>query len=42
MAEKGKYRFSLFITPKVRDILLAIFVCESSNSYIRSLLILEN
>ena len=27
MAEKGKYRFSLFITPKVRDILLAIFVC---------------
>ena len=42
MAEKGKYRFSLFITPKVCDILLAIFVCESSNSYIRSLLILEN
>ena len=27
MAEKGKYRFSLFITPKVRDILLAIFLC---------------
>ena len=25
MAEKGKYCFSLFITPKVRDILLAIF-----------------
>ena len=29
MAEMGKYRFSLFITPNVRDILLAIFcVCE--------------
>ena len=28
MAEKGKYHFSLFITPNVRDILLAIFVCE--------------
>ena len=28
MAEKGKYRFCLFITPNVRDILLAIFVCE--------------
>ena len=24
MAEMGKYRFSLFITPNVRDILLAI------------------
>ena len=25
MAEMGKYRFSLFITPNVCDILLAIF-----------------
>ena len=25
MDEMGKYRFSLFITPNVRDILLAIF-----------------
>ena len=32
MAEKGKNRFSLFITPNVRDILLSIFVCASSNS----------
>ena len=31
MAEKGQYRFSLFITPNVRDILLAICVWESSN-----------
>ena len=35
MAEKGNYHFSLFITPNVRDILLAICVCvwerESSN-----------
>ena len=29
MADMVKYRFSLFITPNVRDILLAIFcVCE--------------
>ena len=42
MAEKGKYRFSLFIKPHVHDILLAIFcVCEFQ-LYIRSLLILEN
>ena len=34
----GKYRFSLFITPSVREMLLAIFVCASSNS----LLIPEN
>ena len=27
MAEVGKYRFSLFFTPNVRDILLAIFLC---------------
>ena len=32
MAEMGKYRFSLFITANVRDILLAIFACVSSNS----------
>ena len=28
MAEMGKYRFSLFITPSVREILLAFFVRE--------------
>ena len=38
----GKYRFSLFITPSVREILFAIFERVSSNSYIRSLLDLEN
>ena len=27
IAERGKYRLSLFITPSVRDILLAIFSC---------------
>ena len=32
MPEMAKYRFSLFITPNVRDILLAILVCVSSNS----------
>ena len=42
MAEQGKSRFRLFITPNVRDNLLAIFECVSSNSYVRSLLILEN
>ena len=42
MAEMGKCRFSLFITPSVREILLAIFLCASSNSYIHSLLISEN
>ena len=33
---------SLFITSSVREILLAFFVCASSNSYIHSLLIPEN
>ena len=42
MAEKSKCRFSLFITPNVRDNLLVILGCASSNSYVRSLLILEN
>ena len=32
MAEMGKYRFSLFITPNARGVLLAIFVCVSPNS----------
>ena len=32
MAEMGKYRFRLFITPNIRDILSAIFVCVSFNS----------
>ena len=34
MAEKGKYHFSLFITPNVCDIISNFFVCASSNSYI--------
>ena len=38
----GKYRFSLLITPRARKILLAFFVRVSSNSYIYSLLILDN
>ena len=39
----GKYRFSLFITPSVREILLAFFfVGANSNSYIHSVLITEN
>ena len=38
MAEMGKYRFNLFITPSVREILLPI-LRVSSNSYIHSLLI---
>ena len=39
----GKYRFSLFITPSVREILFAIFwTCEFQFIYIRSLLDLEN
>ena len=42
MAEMGKYRLSLFITPSAREILLAIFVCGSSNSYIHLLLNPEN
>ena len=42
MAKMGKYRFSIFITPSVREILLATFVCGSSNSYIHLLLIPEN
>ena len=43
IAERGKYRLSLFITPSVRDILLAIFfVCVSSSSCIHLLLILGN
>ena len=42
MAEKDNYRFNLFITSHVRDILSTIFLCASSNSYFRSLLILEN
>ena len=43
MAEMGKYRFNPFITPSVREILLAILCgCVSSNSYIHSLLIPEN
>ena len=34
IAERGKYRLSLFITPSVRDILLAIFcVCEFQFMY---------
>ena len=32
MPEMAKYGFSLFITPNVRDILLAILMCVSSNS----------
>ena len=27
MAELGEYHFSLFFTPSVREILLAIFLC---------------
>ena len=42
MAEIGKNRFSLFITPSVCEISLAIFARGSSNSYIHSLLIQEN
>ena len=42
IAEMGKYRFSLFITPRVLEILLAFFVRVSSDSYIRSLLNQEN
>ena len=42
MAEMGKYLFSLFITPSVCEILLAFFVCGSSDSYIHLLLIPEN
>ena len=38
----GKYRFSLFITPSVREIYLQFFERVSSNSYIRSQLDLEN
>ena len=42
IAERGKYHLILFITPSVRDILLAIFVCVSSSSCIHLLLNLGN
>ena len=42
IAEMGKYHFSLFITPSVREIFLQFFDNVSSNSFIRSLLNLEN
>ena len=33
IAERRRYRLSLFITPSMRDILLAIVLCVSSNSF---------